>query len=612
LSACSSPAVEDLPAADTTLASVGKRLSRSMSLDELTAVAGHGERLLAVLTRAERDSLGRNYLRFRVDRRVVVELAAPESAPPFWLKEQGFTRAAANLKVAGSSWALFQKEFDPGWVGLGVNALDRSAPDHYAVFVRARDGNPVVVKVLDDQHWRTVTVAEGTSLASDVRRVAARLPDHLRGVLLLQPARDRRYSTLLARGRVWKTHVPSRVKPDQIAIAFGADAARALVWTWRTDPSASGSAVRLAQAAKDGLGPADPSRVRIVQGEAHPIDTPDLLNDPQVLRHSAAVTDLEPGTAYAYSVGDGTSTGWSPWGVVRTGPANPGRFSLLYLGDAQCGLEGWGKLLEAAYRHCPEAGAVLLAGDLVDRGNERTNWDHFFLRAAGVFDRVPFMPCVGNHEYLDQGPRLYRAFFELPGNGPPEVDSRLVYSFRYGAAFIAVVDSTLAVSHPRMARVQAEWLDRELGRSREDWKLVMFHHPVFASHTTRESPALRDAWVPVFDKHRVDLVLQGHDHAYLRTYPMRGGQRVGPGEHGTTYVVSVSGDKYYDQNPRDYTEFGTTHVSTYQTLEFDVAAGRLTYVARDIRGTEIDRFVIDKRASYPQITQRDDSPAKRR
>ena len=27
--------------------------------------------------------------------------------------------------------------------------------------------------------------------------------------------------------------------------------------------------------------------------------------------------------------------------------------------------------------------------------------------------------------------------------------------------------------------------------------------------------------MPIFDKHHVDLVLQGHDHAYLRTYPLR-------------------------------------------------------------------------------------------
>ena len=38
--------------------------------------------------------------------------------------------------------------------------------------------------------------------------------------------------------------------------------------------------------------------------------------------------------------------------------------------------------------------AVRIAQFLVDRGNERTNWDHFFLRASGVFDGAgAAIPC---------------------------------------------------------------------------------------------------------------------------------------------------------------------------------------------------------------------------
>ncbi len=193
----------------------------------------------------------------------------------------------------------------------------------------------------------------------------------------------------------------------------------------------------------------------------------------------------------------------------------------LYLGDAQTGLEQWGRLLETAMRRHPRTDFILLAGDLVDRGNERTNWDHFFLRAAAVFDRVPLMPCVGNHEYLDMGPRLYRAFFELPPNGPAGIDSGLVYHFECGDACFAVLDSTLAVSDSDRARQQADGSTRCWRESRATWKIVMFHHPVYPSHPWRDAPALREHWVSIFDKHHVDLVLQGHDHAYLRTYPLR-------------------------------------------------------------------------------------------
>ena len=324
------------------------------------------------------------------------------------------------------------------------------------------------------------------------------------------------------------------------------------------------------------------------------IETPNLLNDPVIRRHRAVVNGLEPDTVYRYSLGDLTSGGWGPWLTVKTGPDSSRGARFLYLGDAQTGLEGWGRLLKAAYRRHPDADFLLLAGDLVDRGNERTNWDHFFLRASGVFDRVPLMPCVGNHEYLDMGPRLYRAFFELPRNGPERTDSDLVYQFECGDTCVAVLDSTLAVFSLEAARRQAAWLDATFERTAATWKIVMFHHPVYPSHPWRDTPALREHWVPVFDKHHVDLVLQGHDHAYLRTYPMRGNHRVSGPAEGTVYVIAVSGDKFVDQAHRDYIEAGKRGVSTYQTIDINKVLNQLIYRAWTEDGMKIDEMVIAK------------------
>jgi hypothetical protein len=611
LPACSAPvAVDDLPAPRDTLTAVGKRLSRSKSVGELTTLARRGDRVLAALDRSERDALGRGYLRFRVDRPVVVDVAAPSESVPFWLHDQGFQRTALVLEAGGIGWAVFRKTFEAGSVGLGVNGLDRKARAHYAVFLRPTGGGPIIPREIDGKNWRVVSAGDAVSLAFDASFPVRRMPDELRAAVLLQAAHDRRHSTMLAGGRVWKTHVPSGRTPDQVAIAFGGDAAGSLVWTWRTEPGVVASFVRLAAVPSDKTGRNAAQPPRIVRGDSRLLETTDLLNDPVVRRHRVAVTGLAPGTLYAYELGDGSPGGWSPRRTVRTAPARSDRYSLLYLGDAQNGLEAWGRLLECARRRKPDAGVILLAGDLVDRGNERSNWDHFFLRAAGVLDGVALMPCAGNHEYLDRGPRLYRAFFQLPGNGPSGVDRGLVYCFEYADAFVAVLDSTLGVSSPGAARVQAQWLDGALARTRAEWKFVMFHHPVYASHPSRESPALRDEWVPVVDKHGVDLVLQGHDHAYLRTYPMAGGRRTASPGRGTVYVVSVSGDKFYDQDPRDYTAVGHTHLSTYQTIDIDVPENSLTFTAWDGQGREVDRFVIRKPGrERGVVAARGDSPA---
>jgi hypothetical protein len=382
-------------------------------------------------------------------------------------------------------------------------------------------------------------------------------------------------------------------------MAFGADPARELVWTWRTAPSVEQTAIRIIPARFESAesGPnsqPDLTGARLIRGHSTLVRSPSVLNDPVIRRHEVMVDALSPDTVYLYSLGDGSDNGWGPLRAVKTGRPRADRTEFLYMGDPQTGLKEWGQRLTAAFRRHPAIEFIVLAGDLVDRGNERTNWDHFFLRAEEIFERIPVMPCVGNHEYLDRGPRLYQAFFHLPRNGPSQIEPGLVYHFETGGALIAVLDSTLAVSSTVEARRQADWLDAVLAGSQANWKFVVFHHPIYPSHPSRENPMLREHWAPILDKHHVDMVLQGHDHAYLRTYPMRGGRPVSGPDQGTIYVVSVSGNKFYDQVPSDYTELGFTDIPTYQTIEIDNVQNRLTYRAWTDAGEVIDRVVITK------------------
>ena len=590
------PDVADLPTAKATLARVGKRLSTRLAAADLTALATNDDRLLAALTGPERDALGRGALRFRIDRAADLYVAAPRGSEPFWLADQGFASTTVSLRDAEGPWTVARKRFDPGWVGLGVNGLDRSTRAHYAVFARSADGGRLAIEGLADDDWEVTTASDGVALERDVSGPIVGLPATLRGATLLRTRHDRRHAALLAGGRVWKTHVVAGRQPDQITIAFGNDPSTELTWSWRTRPGASASIVRLWKEGAEGF--------QEYRGSSTTITLRELLNDPVNLRHTVRVTGLDPDSSYGYSVGEGDGPGMSGWLSVRTAPRGLSDVSLLYLGDPQCGLEGWGKLLTAAHRRRPDTHAVLIAGDLVDRGNERSNWDHFFLRAMPVFGNVPVMPAVGNHEYLDRGPWLYRSFFALPENGPSGVESDLVYRFEIGDAFVAVLDSTAAVSDPSQARIQADWLDEQLGATRKSWKIVMFHHPLYASHPWRESPALRDCWVPVIDRHHVDLVLQGHDHAYLRTYPLRDNHRVSTPSEGTVYVVSVSGDKYVEQSPREYTEVGFSHVSTYQTIDIHARERRLLYGAYDASGRQRDGFTIEKPREERRVARR--------
>jgi hypothetical protein len=105
---------------------------------------------------------------------------------------------------------------------------------------------------------------------------------------------------------------------------------------------------------------------------------------------------------------------------------------------------------------------------------------------------------------------------------------------------------------------------------------------------------LRQRWVPIFDKQHVDFVLEGHDHAYQRTYPLRAGERVMQPSEGTIYLIAVSGDKFVDGAARSYVEVKRSGVSTYQIFDIDSRSNGLTYRAWTEDGRLIDELRIHK------------------
>ena len=162
------------------------------------------------------------------------------------------------------------------------------------------------------------------SAASDVHRPFSTIPEKLDGSILLQPRHEERHSTLLASGRVWKTHVPSTAAADQVTISYGADPAHELIWSWRTEPGTVKTAIRILparfeSAESDALPDPDLTGMRIVMGASTLLHSPNLLNDPVIRRHVATVSDLCPDTTYLYSLADGSSKGWGQWRTTKTG-----------------------------------------------------------------------------------------------------------------------------------------------------------------------------------------------------------------------------------------------------------------------------------------------------
>jgi hypothetical protein len=62
-----------------------------------------------------------------------------------------------------------------------------------------------------------------------------------------------------------------------------------------------------------------------------------------------------------------------------------------------------------------------------------------------------------------------------------------------------------------------------------DWIVVLMHEVAMSSaHFNGADLGIRQAWLPLFDRYGVDLVLAGHEHHFERTFPVRGLLDAGP------------------------------------------------------------------------------------
>ena len=349
------------------------RLSRSYSERELTAHRVPRRRPCSPSARSgERAALARGYLRFHVDRPVIVDVAVPVASVPFWIADQGFQTTGPAFSrtptLPGSSIAsVSRRERRPG--------RQRSRPHAARALRRFRQAerqrqagdlaHPIVtLDARSAASWKLAVAAPGRQRRPRLRTShSSRFPPIWRARSCSSPPTAtgiRRSWPRAASGR--RTSV-AHEQPSQVAIAFGTDpATRArLDLDDRRRTSTSTCHSRLPDcrsSAQDATGDQwrmPEPRSNRVAASRRLIEVPNLLNDPVIRRHRVAVDRLEPDTVYRYSLGDGTLRRLGT--VANRQDRHPTRSAgarFLYLGDAQTGLEGWGRLLDAAHRRHPD------------------------------------------------------------------------------------------------------------------------------------------------------------------------------------------------------------------------------------------------------------------
>ncbi|MBF6235541.1 metallophosphoesterase [Nocardia otitidiscaviarum] len=198
-------------------------------------------------------------------------------------------------------------------------------------------------------------------------------------------------------------------------------------------------------------------------------------------------------------------------------------------------------------------------------------WDVYLGAIEASAATTPWMFATGNHDmeaaYDTHGYGGHLARLDFPGNGPAGCPS--AYSFTYGNVAVLSLDAN-DISYEIKANTgysggaQTGWVERTLASYRADRNIdfivCFFHHCAYSTTEAHASDGgVRDAWCALFDRYQVDLVLQGHNHVFERTDPIRGGAAtrvaadhdiVYPETDGTVYyTVGGGGRPRYEFQP---------------------------------------------------------------
>ncbi|MFE0764675.1 purple acid phosphatase family protein [Streptomyces smyrnaeus] len=372
------------------------------------------------------------------------------------------------------------------------------------------------------------------------------------------------------------------VAPFGRHLAFGADPKTRMNVSWQVPFAVLRPYLRV------GLKPWELDRK--VPAEVRDLHTPSLgrgLPAVEQLYLHVGLDGLRPGTTYYYGVGH---DGFDPTAAERLGtvgsfttaPADSTEpFVFTAFGDQGVGpeaLTGGQAVLGQNPAFHLHAGDICYADDTGHGKKSDTYdarlWDQLLAQTEPVASRVPWMVTTGNHDmeawYSPDGYGGQTARWSLPGTGPDPDRAPGVYTFEYGNVGVIALDAN-DVSYEIPANrgytdgAQTRWLERTLKRMRAargiDFVVVFFHHCAYSTATHGSDGGVREAWVALFEKHHVDLVINGHNHVYERTDPLRGGAptravRVGdvtdPVRDGTVYVTAGGGGReLYDFSAPD-------------------------------------------------------------
>ena len=306
-------------------------------------------------------------------------------------------------------------------------------------------------------------------------------------------------------------------------------------------------------------------------------------------QYRADLTGLTPDTPYFYRVlMDGQEITVDGSRQFRTPGVGPFRF--LAFGDSGAGTPE--QLAIAQLMMAEQPNLVIHVGDIAyEDGTFDQFHDNHFEFYWPMLGRLPFFPVPGNHEYYTLGAVPYLSLHAPPVETVPDADKGRYYSFDWGDAhFVALDANLLDVGYSGTAEL--DWLEQDLAATTAKWRIVYWHqvpYPLFHHADDPICIAARQRFVPIVERHGVQLVLTGHEHEYFRSKPMHGDTPVSNWP-GTVYITTGGGGgPLHPVVPQPWVQY---EASVYHYLSVEVNAAQLTVHAIGINGKEFDRSTL--------------------
>ena len=214
-------------------------------------------------------------------------------------------------------------------------------------------------------------------------------------------------------------------------------------------------------------------------------------------------------------------------------------------------------------------------GDQVETANTESQWNQFLLNDK--LRSYPWAATIGNH---DVGGKAYEQHFWTPNTdrsssfyaGSATTTSGGDYWYMYKGVLFIDLNSNAYANGSDAAHI-GYVTSVVQAHPEAKYKVLVYHHSIYspADHANdSDNQQRRQDFPTAFSNLGIDLVLQGHDHSYSRSYSIKNGAKanadeqpgaadVSAGPGGVIYVTgnSASGSKYYDLSaPRAGSDFG--------------------------------------------------------